>query len=283
MTSSGRLLELRVACALRVPRRFAASASSRRSGRCRRRRRPRSGRRRAPRQPSALVLVDQVEHGAAADLVGLLGRLGVGVPRRGCAASRPRRPGWRPSDRSSASADHQRTRWRRCSPLRPRTPSRARRRAPRRRAAGSSARACRSSSGSSRSGKGVSAAGSAGCRRGGAARSGAASRRRCGSLRLPVRSSGRSAKLGIEQAPAASGTPPPCRCAGVAVTRIRCRLGSAARPAASWCRWWRPPRPRRPRRRCAPRRRSRAPGRSRTKSSRRRSDLMKSVETMTYG
>ena len=60
--------------------------------------------------------------------------------------------------------------------------------------------------------------------------------------RSPVRSSGSSANSGSSRA-SRSGTPPPCRECGVAVTRIRWRSGSAASPCTSWWRWCRPPRP----------------------------------------
>ena len=76
--------------------------------------------------------------------------------RRGSAASRRRPPGWRRATRSSASADHQRTRWRCGARPRRRARSRARRRGPARTAAGTRASAVGRVDRLVRSGNGVS-------------------------------------------------------------------------------------------------------------------------------
>ena len=109
-----------------------------------------------------------------------------------------------------------------------------------------------------------------------------ASRSRWRRLASPARSSGRSANRG-RAGRAGCGTPPPCRECGVAVTRIRCRSGSAARPRdqlSSAGGGRRDPSPASAQV-CASSTMT-SSGQARTKSSRRRSDLMKSVDTMTW-
>ena len=70
---------------------------------------------------------------------------------------------------------------------------------------------------------------------------------------------------------------------GVAVTSTMLRSGSAASRRSSSCRWWRkPPRPISAEQVCASSTMRRS-GAVRTNSSRRRSDLMKSIETTVYG
>ena len=134
-----------------------------------------------------------------------------------------------------------------------------------------------------RSGNGVSAPGSADV--GAAAlhevlREALGGRGGCSS---PDRSSGRSREARVEEARAASGRRPRCRECGVAVTRSRWRSGrrrALRRAGERWC----------------GRRGRRSPsaqvwasstitssGQARRKSSRRRSALMKSVETITIG